>query len=65
MIVKWFREDFEAAGGSLPAYVARYVTDADLANDLIAAPYTIEFLDYDWSLNGPDPVTEKRPVGLP
>ncbi|GIW55672.1 MAG: DUF547 domain-containing protein [Nitrospiraceae bacterium] len=64
-IFKWFREDFEAAAGSLPAYVARYVTDADLANDLTAAPYTIEFLDYDWSLNGPDPVAEERLAGIP
>ncbi len=65
MIFKWFREDFEAAAGSLPAYVARYVTDVDLANDLTAAPYSIEFLDYDWSLNGPEPFTEERHAGVP
>jgi uncharacterized protein DUF547 len=42
-IFKWFRPDFEAAAGSLPAYVARYV---DSGTD-----FAVEFLDYDWSLN--------------
>lgn len=46
-IFKWFRGDFEAAAGSLPAYVARYL-DAG-TTDL--ADYDVEFLDYDWSLN--------------
>jgi len=46
-IFKWFRGDFEAASGSLPAYVARYI-DAGTAP---VADYDVEFLDYDWSLN--------------
>jgi len=46
-IFKWFRGDFEAAAGSLPAYVARYI-DSDAAG---VSDYDVEFLDYDWSLN--------------
>ena len=50
-IFKWFREDFEKAAGSLPAFVARYVDPATAA--ALAEPgVRIEFLDYDWSLNG-------------
>jgi hypothetical protein len=39
----------------LSLYVAQYVADPDLARDLMATPYRIEFLDYDWSLNGTPP----------
>lgn len=46
-IFKWFRNDFEAVAGSLPAYVARYL-DADTTH---VADYDVDFLDYDWSLN--------------
>ena len=55
MIFKWFREDFEAHSGSLAAYVAQFVADPALAMDLKRQPYRIEFLDYDWSLNGVSP----------
>lgn len=53
MIFKWFEKDFAARGGSVLGYVARYVTDQGLARDLESSPYTIEFLEYDWRLNGP------------
>lgn len=43
-IFKWFRGDFEAAAGSLGAFVGRYLDPA-------AANADIEFLDYDWALN--------------
>jgi hypothetical protein len=46
-IFKWFRADFEAAAGSLPAYVGGYLSDPRAA----APGVRIEFLDYDWSLN--------------
>ncbi|MGQ0810756.1 MAG: DUF547 domain-containing protein, partial [Nitrospiraceae bacterium] len=59
MIFKWFTEDFEAQSGSLMNYVNRYLTDPELARDLEVTPYQIEFLEYDWSLNGPQP-REKR-----
>ncbi len=52
MIFKWFREDFEAHSGSLAAYVAQFVSDPALAMDLKSQPYRVEFLDYDWNLNG-------------
>lgn len=54
-IFDWFTEDFEAQGGSLARYVAQYVADPDLAQDLAGMRYRIEFLDYDWSLNGTPP----------
>ena len=45
------RADFEKAAGSLPAFVARYVDPATAAA-LREPGVRIEFLDYDWSLNG-------------
>ncbi len=51
-IFDWYREDFEAAaGGSLTRYVARYLSNTDVAY-LKAHSVSIEFLDYDWRLNG-------------
>jgi hypothetical protein len=50
-IFKWFREDFEKSAGSVPAFVARYA-DAGTASAIRAGGVKIEFLDYDWSLNG-------------
>lgn len=55
MIFKWFAEDFASQDGSVLGYVARYVTDQDLARDLESSPYRVEFLEYDWRLNGPPP----------
>jgi Protein of unknown function, DUF547 len=54
-IFDWFTEDFEAHAGSLSRYVSQYVTDPDLAQDLAGMRYRIEFLDYNWSLNGTPP----------
>ena len=50
-IFKWFREDFDKGAGSVPAFVARYA-DAATASAIRAGGVRIEFLDYDWSLNG-------------
>jgi hypothetical protein len=52
MIFNWFEEDFVIHSGSLISYVKRYVADPDLARDLESAPYRVEFLEYDWNLNG-------------
>jgi len=52
MIFKWFEEDFTAHSGSLLGYVKRYVADPQLARDLESVPYRVEFLEYDWNLNG-------------
>lgn len=55
-IFDWFSEDFRQHSGSVLAYVAQFVADPDLASDLRQIPYTIEFLEYDWSLNGAPPL---------
>ncbi len=52
MIFKWFESDFAGAVGSVLASIARYVDDPELAKELAQPGYHIEYLDYDWSLNG-------------
>jgi len=54
-IFKWFDDDFSRAAGSVLAYLTRYVNDPELAQDLKQSDYRIEYLDYDWSLNGIPP----------
>jgi len=55
MIFKWFEGDFSRAAGSVLSYITRYVDDPDLVQDLMRSDYHIEYLDYDWSLNGIPP----------
>jgi hypothetical protein len=55
MIFKWFARDFEARSGSILGFVGEYVQDPSLKQDLLAGDYTVEFLDYDWQLNGLPP----------
>ena len=55
MIFKWFHDDFSRAAGSVLTYIARYVSDPELAQDLMQSDYRIEYLDYDWTLNGIPP----------
>jgi hypothetical protein len=55
MIFKWFDDDFSRAAGSVLAYIARYVSDPELVQDLMQSNYRIEYLEYDWSLNGIPP----------
>lgn len=45
-IFSWFEGDFDAAAGSVPAFVAPYLTDV-----APVAVYRVEYLDYDWALN--------------
>ena len=52
MIFRWFEKDFSDAAGSVLAYIARYIGDPELAEELIQPGYRIEYLNYDWSLNG-------------
>jgi hypothetical protein len=54
-IFKWFDEDFRAAAGSTQKFVARYAADPEVARGLAADGYRIEWIDYDWSLNGTPP----------
>jgi len=52
-IFSWFGGDFEAASGSVLAYVRPYVTDGNRAFlDKHKGDLTVRYLDYDWSLNG-------------
>jgi hypothetical protein len=55
MIFKWFDDDFTRAAGSVLTYITRYVNDPELVPDLMRSKYRIEYLDYDWSLNGIPP----------
>jgi hypothetical protein len=50
-IFKWFRDDFERAGRTLPAFAGRYLPQP-VAADLEKGTVRVVFLDYDWSLNG-------------
>jgi len=50
-IFKWFRDDFERAGRTLPAFVGGYVRQPDAAA-LDSGRVRVVFLDYDWALNG-------------
>lgn len=49
-IFQWFREDFEKSG-TLARFVARYAPEP-MANALARPEVKLEFLDYDWTLNG-------------
>jgi hypothetical protein len=51
-IFDWFIDDFVSHSGSLTKYVAQYVEDPELAEELLKDTYQIEFLEYDWNLNG-------------
>ena len=54
-IFKWFDEDFRGPAGSPQKYIARYVADAEVAQGLGSDAYKVEWIDYDWSLNGTPP----------
>ena len=54
-IFKWFEDDFKASAGSVQKYVARYASDPAVARDLERDAYRIEWIDYDWRLNGTPP----------
>jgi hypothetical protein len=51
-IFDWFDDDFAQHSGSVARYVARYVDDPTLAEELVAGHYKIKYLDYLWDLNG-------------
>jgi hypothetical protein len=51
-IFKWFREDFEKAAGSVPAFLARFVDEPAASSLRDGGKWKIVHLDYDWSLNG-------------
>jgi len=59
-IFDWYGEDFAQQAGSVQQFVARYLNDPELAKEVATIPYAVEFLEYDWSLNGEPPGEEKH-----
>lgn len=55
MIFKWFEEDFVGHSGSVLNYISQFVKDPELARELKKGTYSIEYLEYDWNLNGTQP----------
>ncbi len=53
-IFKWFEEDFRGAG-SLQKTIAKYANDAEVARMLASDGFRVEWIAYDWSLNGVPP----------
>lgn len=51
-IFDWFEKDFKQHSGSVQKYIAQYVNDPELAEELSNEQYTIKYLPYDWRLNG-------------
>ena len=51
-IFKWFEKDFEEASGSVQAYLAPLVDNAEVSSLLARGEFRISYLQYDWSLNG-------------
>ncbi|MGH7726180.1 MAG: DUF547 domain-containing protein [Candidatus Eiseniibacteriota bacterium] len=49
-IFEWYAGDFTASAGSVAAYVARYLPEAERSR-LPPDKVRVSYLDYDWSLN--------------
>ncbi|GJL54896.1 MAG: DUF547 domain-containing protein [Nitrospirales bacterium] len=60
-IFDWFMEDFVNHSGSLTAYVAQYIDNPTLAHGLQTNTYDVQFLEYDWHLNGVAPDSNSPP----
>ena len=54
-IFDWFEEDFVKHAGSIQQYLAQYVDDTEVAEQLRNEEYIIKYLKSDWSLNGTRP----------
>jgi len=54
-IFKWFDEDFRGPAGSPQKYIARYAANPESAALLAADGFKVEWIDYDWNLNGIPP----------
>jgi hypothetical protein len=53
-IFNWSDEDFRSAG-STQRFIARYVADPAVAKGLAADQFKVDWIDYDWNLNGNPP----------
>jgi len=51
-IFKWFEEDFVEAAGSLQGYLALFVEDQKAVDLLEQGAFKVDYLRYDWGLNG-------------
>ena len=54
-IFDWFKKDFIKHSGSVQKFVAPYVDDPTIAENLKQDSYKIIYVKYDWSLNGTSP----------
>ena len=54
-IFDWFADDFDKHSGSVQNYLALYITDTEVSNALANNDFQIEYMEYDWSLNGAAP----------
>jgi hypothetical protein len=51
-IFSWFKEDFTKDNKTLAQFIAPFITDdVKIQDELRSGKYTIEHLEYDWSLN--------------
>ena len=57
-IFEWYEEDFTSYASPLSYYLADYVNDPQIEDDLRKGLYEIQYLPYDWSLNGRTPSPE-------
>lgn len=51
-IFDWYQPEFKASAGSVQAYLAKFIDDAEIAAALENGEFVLEFDKYDWSLNG-------------
>jgi hypothetical protein len=49
-IMSWYKADFVESHGSLEAFLVGYLEEPAKSH-LNAGGYTVEFMDYDWTLN--------------
>ncbi len=59
-IFDWFEDDFVNHAGSVQNYLALYVRDKRISTALANNEFTVQYLEYDWSLNG-KPLTSDHP----
>ena len=55
-IFDWFEKDFSNHSGSVQKYVAQYINDPKIAETLLNEEYKVQYLKYNWSLNGTAPL---------
>ncbi len=51
-IFAWYQQEFETSAGSVQAYLAKFIDDAEIAAALENDEFVLKFEKYDWSLNG-------------